>query len=276
VLCRLFSANSNIDFDEWIEGVLGNNMFRGKSYLRFARYKSYARLWQVSTIVGALEMYCKQHQKPPESCHVLDVGAGLGNITITLSALGFYVTGVDVDREATLQANRRKNGQKKAEFVLSHDLKAFKQTEVFDAIICSHVLEHLEDPETFLRIAIRSLVPGGLFLVIVPNGFGLGEFFRECIAFARRMRLLCSYSSQKISQEHHGSKHVQHFTMWRLNRLIGKHMNFKLLSRLSYVSGLPVVERYPFSLLDLRIVELLPRFVADIWMVEGIKPPLSK
>lgn len=42
-------------------------------------------------------------------------------------------------------------------------------TGSFDAVICSHVLEHLKEPSTVLARIIQFLQPGGQVIVAVPN-----------------------------------------------------------------------------------------------------------
>ena len=39
-----------------------------------------------------------------------------------------------------------------------------------DVAVCSEVLEHLNDPATFLRTATAALSPGATFIVTVPGG----------------------------------------------------------------------------------------------------------
>lgn len=46
----------------------------------------------------------------------------------------------------------------------SHPLLA----QTYDIFVCSHVLEHLEDPAAFLRASRRCLAEGGVFLGLVP------------------------------------------------------------------------------------------------------------
>ena len=45
----------------------------------------------------------------------------------------------------------------------------------FDVIICSEVLEHLEDPTIILKKLNKSLYTDGILLGSVPNGYGLTE-----------------------------------------------------------------------------------------------------
>jgi 2-polyprenyl-3-methyl-5-hydroxy-6-metoxy-1,4-benzoquinol methylase len=44
-------------------------------------------------------------------------------------------------------------------------------SETFDLIICKHVLEHLEEPESAFRELARVLRPRGRLLVLTPNRF---------------------------------------------------------------------------------------------------------
>jgi 2-polyprenyl-3-methyl-5-hydroxy-6-metoxy-1,4-benzoquinol methylase len=81
--------------------------------------------------------------------------------------------GVDLDR-AVLRYARDKIGG--AAFVLA---SAARQSlpladASFDVVAALHIVEHLEDPDRFLRDARRMLVPGGLLMVATPNPAGLG------------------------------------------------------------------------------------------------------
>lgn len=43
----------------------------------------------------------------------------------------------------------------------------------FDTVLMGHVLEHVEDPQTVLRVAIQHLARDGVLIVDVPNGMSL-------------------------------------------------------------------------------------------------------
>ena len=49
----------------------------------------------------------------------------------------------------------------------------------FDAIICSHVLEHVPDDRQAMRECHRVLSPGGWAIVMVPLNLGASETFEE-------------------------------------------------------------------------------------------------
>jgi SAM-dependent methyltransferase len=97
---------------------------------------------------------------PGDFTTVLDVGAGLG-----VHSKWFLETGrrpVALDRYPTAFAYG-------AEIeLICKDLDELDESRQFDAVFCSHVLEHFPDPAAAVR-KMRSLIrPGGYLLVIVP------------------------------------------------------------------------------------------------------------
>jgi 2-polyprenyl-3-methyl-5-hydroxy-6-metoxy-1,4-benzoquinol methylase len=49
----------------------------------------------------------------------------------------------------------------------------FHTDERFDTIVISHVLEHVQSPDSLLRRCVKWLQPGGVILVVVPNAGSL-------------------------------------------------------------------------------------------------------
>jgi SAM-dependent methyltransferase len=50
----------------------------------------------------------------------------------------------------------------------------------FDLVTCQHVIEHIADPQTFLRAVGAFLRPGGRLLLVTPNARSLGHrLFRD-------------------------------------------------------------------------------------------------
>ncbi len=104
---------------------------------------------------------------------LLDIGCGNGNVSIALGSLGYTVWGIDVDETSIKMANER-NPFENVRFDVV-DANAFTESEQYDLIICTEVLEHLEKPEALVRSAYSILKPGGTMIVTVPNGYGPRE-----------------------------------------------------------------------------------------------------
>ena len=56
----------------------------------------------------------------------------------------------------------------------------------FDVIVSLHTLEHVEKPLSLVQTLSARLVPGGLFLFVVPNPGGLGHRLKRRLWFAYR------------------------------------------------------------------------------------------
>ena len=87
----------------------------------------------------------------------LDLGCGKGPYTHLLK----NVIGIDISREALREYDRDK-----VQGSVEH--LPFKDA-VFDGILGSEILEHVEDDQT-VKEAFRVLKPGGMFVLSVPNG----------------------------------------------------------------------------------------------------------
>ena len=105
---------------------------------------------------------------PSRTATVLDIGCGRGGNAAWLNGKGIKVDAVSWnpdDLTAAKQFCRR---------VIQCDLNEglpHIQTETYDGIICSHILEHIAYPDPLLKDIERALVPEGFLLVIIPNLF---------------------------------------------------------------------------------------------------------
>lgn len=113
-----------------------------------------------------------------QKCKVLDVGAGAGIFSIVLAQIGFDVTAADIADEDDPEINFYKKFQCKFVSVnLGQQTMPFSNAE-FDAILCLHVLEHLEKPRAGLMEMRRVLRPGGMLVLMTPNGL-ITSFFNK-------------------------------------------------------------------------------------------------
>ncbi len=96
----------------------------------------------------------------------LDVGCGDGYFTSNLIRLGCRASGMDLSPVAVdLASKRNPTGDFR-----THDLTtAFPfESDTFDVVWCSEVLEHLFSPLDVLREICRVLKPGGILLATTP------------------------------------------------------------------------------------------------------------
>jgi SAM-dependent methyltransferase len=101
---------------------------------------------------------------------LLDIGCGAGRQMALMGALGWAVEGVDFDPEAV--ATARASGLVVRQGSLAEQLYPDAS---FDAVLLSHVIEHVHEPLPLLREIRRILRPGGRLVVLTPNAGGLGR-----------------------------------------------------------------------------------------------------
>ncbi len=102
---------------------------------------------------------------------VLDVGCGGGAFLERMRALGWRALGVEPDARA-VEVARTVRGLD----VRLGTLEAQRFPEGrFDAVVSSHVIEHVHDPLGFLRECARVARPGGRVVVVTPNIESLGR-----------------------------------------------------------------------------------------------------
>jgi ubiquinone/menaquinone biosynthesis C-methylase UbiE len=147
---------------------------------------------------------------------VLDVGCRDGNMLLYCKHNGSNVEfhGMDItkkDLETAIETGYKSGFQ--------HDIRnrpfPYKD-DFFDAVICSHILEHLEHPGEVLEELGRVMKKGGLLIVGVPIGLLPGILWRRYVTPI--------YNPRKRKEEilkRFG--HVSCFTLPELKRLLKKY-----------------------------------------------------
>lgn len=116
----------------------------------------------------AVSRLLREHvaQRLPATAQVLDVGCGNGEFLALAKELGYGVLGVDVSASAKKLCAQHgieaRVGDFRAPGVIAAD-------ETFDLVTFWDVIEHLDDPASFLRRACQVLKPGGLILIKTPK-----------------------------------------------------------------------------------------------------------
>jgi 2-polyprenyl-3-methyl-5-hydroxy-6-metoxy-1,4-benzoquinol methylase len=102
------------------------------------------------------------HAKP--GGRLLDIGCGSGELLEGMRQLGWQAEGVDFDPEAVRCA--RAKGLNVHLGSLAEQRFADK---TFDAVIMSHLIEHVPDPAALLRECHRLLKQTGCLVIVTPN-----------------------------------------------------------------------------------------------------------
>jgi 2-polyprenyl-3-methyl-5-hydroxy-6-metoxy-1,4-benzoquinol methylase len=130
---------------------------------RSPRWLTTGRRQRFDRFVGCLPF-------PGSGARLLDLGCGSGTFLAQMRAVGWEVWGLEPDAKAAAAATAA--GLR----VQVGLLETTPQPEAsFDAITLNHVIEHLHDPLTTLRLCWRALKPGGVLFIACPNLGALGH-----------------------------------------------------------------------------------------------------
>ena len=114
-----------------------------------------------------------------ESGRILDIGCSQGTCPLLLGRSGAEVTGIDIDPEAIRYATGHLleepiEVQSRVRYLCADFLTMELPENHYDAVLLTEILEHLEDPQSFLNKAVLLLKDGGRLVVTVP--FGINAF----------------------------------------------------------------------------------------------------
>lgn len=100
---------------------------------------------------------------------VLDIGCGGGILSEDLARAGAHVTAIDPSRE-TLKLARAHARREKLAIAYRHGFaEDLRERARYDIVFAVDVLEHVEDLERTLDVALRALKPGGWFGYLTHN-----------------------------------------------------------------------------------------------------------
>lgn len=105
--------------------------------------------------------YAKQYVKPDD--HVLEVGCGSGWFGKMLEQCNYV--GLEVNAKAQLSAVANSQNVIK-QTIEEHSVNNKK---LYDVVCSFQVLEHVTNPESFVRSCVDCLKPGGLLIISVPS-----------------------------------------------------------------------------------------------------------
>lgn len=199
----------------------------------------------------------------PEGARILDVGCGNGVISRHLGKLGYNVLGIDVS-DKTIATAKSLTTQPNVVFMKKSAEELVASGEKYDAVICSEVLEHLQDPGSLLKVLYHTLSDHGKLIVTVPNGKGPRETFvtRPVLKMRRKnnwawklisgLKKSMGYSGTTVQSAADNLDHIQFFSKKDLEQLSNAH-GFRItgFGKANFVEDV-----FPFSFFAKRITFL--------------------
>ena len=147
---------------------------------------------------------------PTDAALILDVGCGSGGNARFLAARGVRVDGVTRSAEEAAEARTV------CADLYRHDLEtglpALPEERRYDAIICSHLLEHIVWPDALLGDMRARLTPSGVLILALPN----------LLHWKSRLRLLAGrfdYAESGLMDR----THVRWYSFASAAALLGRH-----------------------------------------------------
>lgn len=131
-------------------------LYKSRNFL--VRFVSVGRLDKIVNVIGNL--------KKNKNIKILDAGCGEGQLLLEIFNRGYKnIYGVDITKIALKQAEKRV----KAKLSLQNLEDLNFPNEYFDVVICTEVIEHVENYKKVIKELKRILKKNGLLIITFPN-----------------------------------------------------------------------------------------------------------
>lgn len=128
-----------------------------------------------NTNFALFDEYITTLEKLTEDRFLVDLGSSIGDFMLQAERRGWKTEGVDLNEKAVNYARQKRNLNVR----LSRLEAAGYAVSSIPVLIVTGVLEHLNNPREFMRIARSYLKPGGLIIFQVPNIHALANMLLQ-------------------------------------------------------------------------------------------------
>ncbi|HZY58253.1 MAG TPA: glycosyltransferase [Candidatus Binataceae bacterium] len=181
--------------------------------------------------------------RPYLGSRVLELGAGIGNMTQQLAGGRKRYVATDIDEEHLARQRVRFRGRPNLEIRRCDLCRAEDFAELqgkFDTVVCLNVVEHVEDDLTALRNIYSALAPGGRAIILVPQDQAIYGSLDEVLGHYRR------YSDEQIRAR-----------MKEAGFVMERTLHFNRVTRPGWWFNGRVLRRRSFGRLQLRMFDWL-------------------
>lgn len=252
-----------------LEKILGP-----EEYLQYTVYKNLLQLRRLNLIIEQVLAYarCKQSNQ----LKILELGCGIGAISLPLSSLGYEVVGIDIDPKSISECNTRSSFPN-AKYVVA-DAETLDLGEKFDVVIASEILEHCPYPDQVMKTLDRHLIQGGMGIVTVPNGYCFSELIFSRLfqkigihslfhRLPKKFYTLLTGSPTPYYSMNVFCHHIHFFSFGRFLRLLGSH-GFQVSHVRNLDLGLLLDWKWlsPLKRVECKLAEFVPHSIAGGWV----------
>ncbi len=228
--------------------------------LRYARTKdiykdSGAETLEALSAAPRFNAWMAETIRPYVGERVLEIGAGIGNLTRTLLPRRKQYVATDIDSEhlARLVSRFRHRPSLKIRYCdLANPADFTEYQGAMDSVICLNVLEHVEDDDSGLRNIHASLCHGGRAIVLVPHDQRIFGTLDTALGHYRR------YSHEELRGK-----------MERAGFHVERVLEFNRISRPPWFVSGRVLKRKVLSPAQMRVFDRL------VWLwrrIDGLLP----
>jgi SAM-dependent methyltransferase len=174
---------------------------------------------------------------------ILELGAGIGNLTQHLSRSRKMYVATDIDDEHLARLRVRFQNRPNLHFTRCdlRDASDFSPLRSgFDTVVCLNVLEHIESDLDGLRNIHSALKPGGRAIVLVPQGQSIYGTLDRVLGHYRR------YSAEELRAR-----------MEQVGFHVERILEFNRITRPGWYFNGRILRRQDFGAIQLRFFDLL-------------------
>lgn len=163
-----------IKADEHIYEYIYKQVKYVPGYERYWRYSELVKmvndplslLCNADSVYWAVREVLQKFFTNRKNISILEIGSGLGYLTYSLNKAGYKTTGLDISNDAVSSAK-----QQYGNFYESGNLFDIVEDRKYryDCVVMTEIIEHLEDPKSFIKTALSLLKDGGKLIVTTPN-----------------------------------------------------------------------------------------------------------